>query len=74
MGTGQVIQRPQDLETVVVKQLDRALSKVQNGIATMLDWSDDVDWTGRQMDWQQGGMAQLELRDELLRWSHQAVV
>ena len=32
MGTGQVIQRLQDLEIVVVKQLDRALSKVQNGI------------------------------------------
>ena len=29
MGTGQVIERLQDLETVVVKQLDRALSKVQ---------------------------------------------
>ena len=33
MSTGQVIQRLQDLEIVPVKQLDRALWKVRNGIA-----------------------------------------
>ena len=68
--TGQVIQRLQDLATASVKQLDRALSKVQNEI--MLDEVADV-WTCGgyscsrevgQVDWQQGCMAQLELRDE----------
>ena len=34
---GQVIQRLQDLETAAVKQLDRVLSKVQNGMA--LRWT-----------------------------------
>ena len=68
MSTGQVIQRLQDLETVVEKQLDRALSKVQKWDCAVLDEADDVDWTGGgyscsreggQMDRQQGGMAQL---------------
>ena len=49
----------------------------------VLDGADDVDWTSGeypcsrevgQVDWQQGGMAQLELRDESLRWGHQSVV
>ena len=69
MGTGQVIERLQDLETVVaVNQLDRALSNCSD--CATLDEVDDVDWTGggyscsrasRQMNWQQGGMARPKL-------------
>ena len=49
----------------------------------MLDEADYIDWTGGgcscsrdvgEMDWQQVGMAQLELRDESLRGRRQAVV
>ena len=79
--TGQVIQRLQNPATAAVKQLDRALSKDQNEI--MLDEVADVEWTGGgyscsrevgQVDWQQGCMAQLVLRDESLRWGRHAVV
>ena len=47
------------------------------------DEVDDVDWTGGghswsrevgRMDWHQERMAQLELRDESLRWVRQVVV
>ena len=51
MDTGrsaQMIQRLQDLETVVVKQLDRALSKVQNGIA--LCWTTVTTTIGQVVD------------------------
>ena len=44
--TGQVIQRLQDLETVAVNQLDRALSKSSDWDCTVLAKADDVDWTG----------------------------
>ena len=43
-----MIQRLQDLETVVVKQLDRALSKVQNGIA--LCWTTVTTTIGQVVD------------------------
>ena len=52
MGTGrsaQVIQRLQGLEAVVVKQLDRALSKVQNGITKFLGELWDV--SGLPLSW-----------------------
>ena len=83
MSAGQVIQRLQDLETVVVKQLDRALSQVQNGIAlcrtTVTATIGQVVDTrvlgeNRQGDWQRKCMTQVELRDESLRWGRQAAV
>ena len=47
MGTNQVIERLQDLETVVaVKQLDRALSKVQ----IALRWTKWMTSTGQVVD------------------------
>ena len=66
MGTGrsaQVIQRLQVLETVLVKQLDRALSKVQNGI--VLCWTTvttigqvvDTRVLGKVDTWYGGGKA-----------------
>ena len=56
-----------------MKQLDRALSKVQNG--TALCWTRLTTSIGQvvnsrgsvevgHMDWEQGGMAQVELRDD----------
>ena len=48
MSAGQVIQRMQDLETVVVKQLDRALSKVQDGMA--LCWTTVTTTIGQVVD------------------------
>ena len=48
MSAGQVSQRLQDLETVVVKQLDRAVSKVQNGIA--LCWTTVTTTIGQMVD------------------------
>ena len=44
----QVIQRLQDLKIDVVKQLDRALSKVQNGIA--LCWTTVTTTIGQGLD------------------------
>ena len=68
-----MIQRLQDLETVVVKQLDRALSKVQNGIA--LCWTTVTTTIGQMVDTrvlgkveqQRESMAQVELRDASVR-------
>ena len=64
MSAGQVIQRLQDLETVVVKQLDRALSKVQNGISlcwtTVTTTNDQVVDTrvlGKVDKWNSSGKA-----------------
>ena len=64
MSAGQVIQRLQDLETVVVKQLDRALSQVQNGIAlcwtTVTTTNDQVVDTrvlGKVDQWNSSGKA-----------------
>ena len=73
MSAGQVIQRLQDLETVVVKHLDRALSKVQNGIA--LCWTTVTTTIGQMVDTrvlgkveqQRESMAQVEHRDESVR-------
>ena len=48
MSAGQVIQGLQDLETVVVKQLDCALSRVQNGI--VLCWTTVTTTTGQMVD------------------------
>ena len=48
MSADQVIQRLQDLETVVVKRLDRPLSKVQNGIA--LCWTTVTTTVGQVVD------------------------
>ena len=67
MGTGQVIQRLQILESKALEQLDRALLKVQDGIALCCGYSCSRE-VG-QMGWQQEGMAKLELRDKSLRWS-----
>ena len=64
MSAGQVTQRLQDLETVVVKQLDRALSKVQNGIAlcwttvtTTIDQVLDTRVLGKVDKWNSSGKA-----------------
>ena len=79
MGAGrsaQVLQRLQILETVVVKQLDRTLSKVQKGIA--LCWTTVTTTIGQvvdtlilgeadKRDWQRKCMAQVELHDESAR-------
>ena len=48
MSAGQVIQRLKNLETVEVKQLDCALSKVQNGIA--LCWTTVTTTIGQVVD------------------------
>ena len=82
--TGQrahVLQRLQNLETVGLKQLDRALLAFQNGIVLCWTKVDDVDWPGggyscsrevRQVVRQRGGMPQLKLRDESRRWGRQS--
>ena len=48
MGTGQVIQRLQILESTAVEQLDRALLKFQNGIA--LRWTRQMTSIGQELD------------------------
>ena len=75
----QMLQCLQDLETVAVEQLDRALLEVQSGI--VLRW---MRWTtlvgqvvytrsreGAQVAWQRGGMARLEV-DESPRWGRRS--
>ena len=48
MGTRQVFQRLQILESTAVEQLDRALLKVQNGIA--LCWTRQMTSIGQVVD------------------------
>ena len=66
MSAGQVIQRLQDLEIVVVKQLDRSLSKVQSGIAlcwttvTTIGQVVDTRVLGKVNKWNSSGQAWLK--------------